>query len=329
MVTMTRALAMIFFTAIQCALAVELPKLILLVGNKDENSLAFIDPATNKVLARVPTGEGPHEVATSTDGKLAFVANYGTGPAPGGTLSVIDVVNQKEVRKVDLTPLRRPHGLCFADGKVYFTAEANRVVGRYDPAANHIDWIQGTGQATTHMVVAGKDGRIFTANIGGNSISVLEPAGAGGNWNVTAIPVGLGPEAIDVSPDGKEVWTAHSRDGGISIIEVAAKKVTQTLAIGTRRSNRLKFTPDGKLVLVSDLDGNEIVVLDAASRKEVKRIKMGRTPEGILMAKDGARAYVAEAGENRLAILDLKTLEVAGHLTTGNGPDGMAWSDRR
>jgi YVTN family beta-propeller protein len=125
------------------------------------------------------------------------------------------------------------------------------------------------------------------------------------------------------------LWAAHSRDGGVSIIDVAEKKVVQVFPIGTKRSNRLKFTPDGRQVLISDLDGNEVVVIDAPARKEVKRIKMGRTPEGILMAKDGSRAYVAEAGENRIAIIDLKTLEVTDHLTTGNGPDGMAWADRR
>jgi YVTN family beta-propeller protein len=305
------------------ASAAELPALTLLVGNKDENSMVFVDPATKKVLGKVPTGNGPHEIAASSDGKLAFVANYGTGPAPGGTLSVIDVVNQRELRKVDISPLQRPHGLAFADGKVYFTAEANRLVGRYDPAANKIDWVMGTGQGTTHMVVAGPEGRIFTANISGNSISIIE------RNNVTTVPVGQGPEAIDLSPDGKELWTAHSRDGGVSIIDVAEKKVVRVFPIGTKRSNRLKFTPDGKQVLVSDLDGNEVIVIDAPSRKEVKRIKMGRTPEGILMAKDGSRAYVAEAGENRIAIIDLKTLEVTDHLTTGNGPDGMAWADRR
>ncbi|HXA52865.1 MAG TPA: cytochrome D1 domain-containing protein [Candidatus Acidoferrum sp.] len=305
------------------ALAAELPTLTLLVGNKDENSMVFVDPATNKVLGKVPTGNGPHEIAASTDGKLAFVANYGTGPAPGSTLSVIDVVNQLVLRTVEISPLQRPHGLTFADGKVYFTAEANRMVGRYDPAANKVDWMMGTGQGTTHMVVAGPEGRLFTANIGGNSVSIIE------RNTVTTVPVGQGPEAIDLSPDGKELWTAHSRDGGVSIIDVAEKKVVRVFPIGTKRSNRLKFTPDGKQVLVSDLDGNEVVVIDAASRKEVKRIPMGRTPEGILMAKDGARAYVAEAGENRIAIVDLKTLEVTGHLTTGNGPDGMAWSDRR
>lgn len=303
--------------------AADLPSLTLLVGNKDENSLVFVDPATNKVLGKVATGNGPHEIAASTDGKLAFVANYGTGPAPGGTISVIDVVNQREIRKVDLSPLQRPHGLWFADGKVYFTAEANRVVGRYDPVANKIDWAMGTGQGTTHMVVADSSGRVYTSNIGGNSVTVIEKN------TLTNVPVGQGPEAIDVSPDGKELWTAHSRDGGISVIDVVEKKVVRVFPIGTKRSNRLKFTPDGKQVLVSDLEGNEVIVIDAASRKEVKRIAMGRTPEGILMSKDGARAYVAEAGENRIAMIDLKTLTVTGHLTTGNGPDGMAWSDRR
>jgi len=313
---------LLFFVGMTLA-AAELPSLTLLVGNKDENSLVFVDPATNKVLGKVPTGNGPHEIAASTDGKLAFVANYGTGPAPGSTISVIDVVNQREIRKVDLSPMQRPHGLWFADGKVYFTAEANRVVGRYDPVVNKIDWMMGTGQGSTHMVIADAAGRVFTANISGNTISIIE------RNNVTTVPVGQGPEAIDVSPDGKELWTAHSRDGGISVIDLAEKKVVRVFPIGTKRSNRLKFTPDGQQVLVSDLDGNEVIVIDAASRKEVKRIPMGKTPEGILMAKDGSRAYVAEAGENRIAIVDLKSLAVTSHLTTGNGPDGMAWSDRR
>ena len=304
--------------------AADMPALTLIVGNKEENSLAIVDPADGKVLARVPTGNGPHEVAVSADGKTAFVANYGTGPAPGNTLSVIDLMTQREIRKFDISPLSRPHGLSAAGGKVYFTAEANRIVGRYDPAANKIDMLVGTGQATTHMVVAGpQPDQLFTANIGGDSISVIE------RGVVTTIPVGKGPEAIDVSPDGKELWTAHSRDGGVSVIDIAGKKVIATLALGTKRSNRLKFTPDGKRVLITDLDGGELLILDAAKRKEVKRINVGKTPEGILMAKDGSRAYVCVAGDDRIAVLDLKTLQVTGHITTGKGPDGMAWADRR
>ncbi|HKA01575.1 MAG TPA: cytochrome D1 domain-containing protein [Candidatus Solibacter sp.] len=304
-------------------LAAETPSLTLLVGNKDENSLAFVDPASGKVLGRVPTGEGPHEVVASTDGKLAFVANYGTGAAPGSTLSVIDAVNMKEIRKVDISPLRRPHGLWFANGKCYFTAEANRTVGSYDPATNKVDMVVGTGQNTSHMIIVSQDNTIFTANIGSDTISIIDRAGA------TAVPVGKGPEAMDLSPDGKELWTGHSRDGGVSVIDVASKKVVATIPLGTKRSNRLKFTRDGKRVLISDLDAGEIVVLDAATRKATHHIPMGKAPEGILMAKDGSKAYVAVAGDSNIAILDLATLKVTGHLETGRGPDGMAWADRR
>jgi YVTN family beta-propeller protein len=298
------------------------PSLTLLVGNKDENSLAFVDPATGKVLGRVPTGEGPHEVATSTDGKLAFTSNYGTGPNPGFTISVIDAVNMKEIRKLDVSPMRRPHGLFFANGKLYFTAEANRLIGTYDPAANMIDWLMGTGQNTTHMVMV-RDNLIFTANIGSDTITIIDRAGE------TPIPVGKGPEAMDISPDGKFIWTSHSRDGGVSIIDVAAKKVVGTLSLGTKRSNRLKFTPDGKRVLISDLDAGEIVVVDVAARKELQRIAVGKAPEGILMAKDGAKAYIAVNGDHKVAVLDLATMKVTSHLETGKGPDGMAWADRR
>ena len=305
------------------------PSTALIVLNKEEAALVIVDPATKKIVGRVATGEGPHEVTLSADGKLAFVGTYGTGPAPGHTISVIDLVAQKELRRVDVAPLQRPHGIFFADGKVYLTAEANRLIARYDPATSQVDWMMGTGQAGTHMVLVSKDlSRIFTANIGSDSITILERGNSPLAWNETVVGVGKGPEGIDMSPDEKEVWTAHSRDGGVSIIDVATKKVVQTLSLQTKRSNRLKFTPDGRLVLVSDLDAGELIVLDAPARKEIKRLKPGKNPEGILVAPDGAHAYVAVNGDNFVSIVDLKTLSEIGRIQTGAGPDGMAWKSR-
>src|SRR6266850_4431639 len=77
---------------------------------------------------------------------------------------------------------------------------------------------------------------------------------------------------LDLSPNGRELWSAHSRDGGVSVIDVATKKVTATIPLGTKRSNRIKLTPDGKFALVSDLDAGDLVVVDAPARKEIKRI---------------------------------------------------------
>ena len=297
----------------------------LLVLNKEDANLAIVDPVSGTVVGRVPVGQGPHELVTSTDGRIAYAANYGTGPAPGRTISMIDLASMKELRRIDVSPLSRPHGLAFANGKLYFTAEADKKIARYDPAANKIDWQFETGQQTTHMVLPTRDARtLFTSNIGGDSVSAIQQA-ADGAWTQTVIPVGKGPEGIDLSPDGREVWSAHSRDGGVSIIDVASKKVVQTIALGTKRSNRIKLTPDGKFALVSDLDAGEIVVLDAPARKEVRRIPLGKMPEGILIPPSGGVAYVAVNGDNFIAVLDLKSWQVTKKLMTGTGPDGMAW----
>jgi YVTN family beta-propeller protein len=149
-------------------------------------------------------------------------------------------------------------------------------------------------------------------------------------WQVTGIPVpGKVPEGIDLSPDGKEIWTATRGDGGVSIIDVASKKVTQTFNLGMKDANRLKFTPDGKLVLISDEAGNSLVVLDAAARKEIKRLNMA--PNAVLVHPDGSRAYAALRKDNSVAVIDLKTLEVTNRIPTGpvSGPGCMFWVETR
>ena len=149
------------------------------------------------------------------------------------------------------------------------------------------------------------------------------------DWNETVVAVGNGAEGFDVSPDGKELWAANAQDGTISIIDVASKKVVQTLDANVKSANRLKFTPDGKLALVSTLGGPDLSIFDVSSRQLVKRVKIGRGAAGIEIQPDGARAFVACTPDDYVAIIDLKTLEVAGHLKAGKQPDGMAWAVRR
>jgi YVTN family beta-propeller protein len=155
------------------------------------------------------------------------------------------------------------------------------------------------------------------------------PPGSGqSDWTITNISVGHGPEGFDLSPDEKEVWAANSHAGTVSIIDVEKKAVVDTLNIPARFANRLKFTLDGKLVIVSDLGSSDFVVVDTASRKEIKRLKLGGGSAGILMDPNGSRVFVAVGSENGLSVIDVKTLEVSGHVDTGPGPDGLAWAVR-
>jgi len=144
------------------------------------------------------------------------------------------------------------------------------------------------------------------------------------------VPAGKGVEGFDISPDGKEIWAANARDATVTIIDVAAKKAVQTLPIPVMGANRLKFTPDGKRVLISGLGAragdSSLVVIDASTRKEVKQLNLGGGAAGILIAPDGARAYVAVSPNDKVAVIDLKTLEVVGQIDAGKQPDGLAWA---
>jgi YVTN family beta-propeller protein len=216
------------------------------------------------------------------------------------------------------------------------------VLGSYDPATQKIDWVLGTGQDRTHMVyVFPGENKLITSNVSSATVTFIEkvsvpargPGDPGGSsrteWEETIIPVGKGSEGFDVTPDGREIWVANAQDGTISIIDLATKKVVQTLDANIRGANRLKFTPDGKLAFVSTLEGSDLLVLDRATRKETKRIKLGHGAAGILMQHDGARAYVACTPDNYVAVIDLKSLQVTGKISAGKNPDGLAWAVRK
>jgi YVTN family beta-propeller protein len=331
----------------------------LLVLSKQDHTLAIVDPSTLKVIGKAPVGEDPHEVIASGDGRTAYVSNYGSGAY--NTLAVIDLVSAKALSSIDLGPLRGPHGLTFVGGKVWFTAEAAKAIGRYDPAARKVDWILGTGQNRTHMVYVSDDQKhIVTTNVNSATVSIIEqqapqmggpppgtpgagpggpppgpggPGGPGGpprspDWNETVVPVGNGSEGFDISPDNREIWVANAQDGTISVIDYAAKRVVATLPANVRGANRLKFTNDGKRVLVSTLNGPDLVVLDAASHQEIRRLPIGHGAAGILMEPGGKRAFVACTPDNYVAVIDLGSMTVTGHIDGGGQPDGMAWAAR-
>ena len=299
-------------------------KPVLVALNKADSTLAIIEPITMKVLGKVATGDSPHEVVLSADGKTAFVANYGA-QTPGNSISVIDTTILKEIRRFDVAPLFRPHGLQIIGGKLYFTAEVNRVIARYDPVANKIDWLMGTGQNGSHMVVGtGDQKRFYTSNIGSDSVTSFEfanvpPAGS----KVTHISIGKQPEAIDLSPDGKEIWAGLNAEGAIDVVDTATNKFKEKINIGGR-PYRVRFTPDGKYVVNSMVNTKELLVIDAATKKEVKRIKLESVPLGIVFSVDGKTAFVSVVEPDLVLKINLESGEVLGRVGSGKAPDGIA-----
>jgi YVTN family beta-propeller protein len=343
---MKRPLWFLLFAALPgVAIGQQTPSPALLALSKQDHTLAIVDPSDLHVVARIPVGDDPHEVTASADGKTAYVSNYGFGAFH--TLTVVDLVGQRSLGVTDLGALRGPHGLAFAAGKVWFTAEMEKAIGSYDPSTHSIDWILGTGQNRTHMLYVFPDGkRIVTTNVNSGTVSIIEKseghvpvlpdAGVPSNrlpspphseeWVITIVPVGHGSEGFDVSPDGNEAWVANAGDGTISIVDITEKKAIATIQANAPGANRLKFTPDGRRVLVSA--GSYLVVFDAVTRREIKRMSIGHGLGGIQVQPDGARAYVASGQDGFVAVVDLNTLDVTAHIDVGKGPDGLAWAVR-
>jgi DNA-binding beta-propeller fold protein YncE len=315
------------------------PSGVLLVLNKGDHTLAIVDPSTLKVVAKLPAGNDPHEVIASADGRLAFISNYGFGRY--NTITVEDLVAQKLSRVIDLGVLRGPHGLTFVGGELYFTAETNKVFGRYNPATGKVDWIMGTGQDRTHMIVVSQDlGSIYTSNVTSGTICIFKktapPAHTavpfGPNWEETVIPTGPGTEGFDVSPDGRDLWAVARQSGTISIIDTTAEKIIQSLPAAAPGGGRLKFTPDGKYVVVSyGAAGGKggVDIFSVAARRKIQQVDLACSAGGIVMQPDDSRGYVSCSSTDNVAVIGVPGFRLIGRAYAGRGPDGLAWAARR
>lgn len=323
--------------------------LVVLRNGPGSGQIAVVDPATMQIVARIHTGEDPHGVAVSADGRMAFTAN--TANDPSESVSVVDVVARKEVRRLDF-PKSRPHDIQVARGMAFFTAGGRNAIGRHDPVRNQTDWLSTGSYGTRMMAIDEARDTIYATSQSSKSVLILEGISrAPSDVKLTVVPLGVAGEGIAVSPDGREVWTANNDKSGVSIVDVATKKVV-TLPLATDHANRIAISPDGRLALLLDREIGELIVFDVASRKEVKRMRPPGAYPGDLMglgdiaiASNSSHAYVtvqdmddkgsrSEArqvvgGYHYVAAINLKTLEIDGTVRTDIPGDELTWADMK
>ncbi|MDX1631505.1 MAG: cytochrome D1 domain-containing protein [Thermoanaerobaculia bacterium] len=312
----------------------------LLVANKGEATLSFVDLESGEVVASVPTGAGPHEVAISPDGETAVVADYG-GEAPGNSLTVVSVSRAEVLRTVDLGEHERPHGILFLkDGdRVVVTVEGSRAVAVVDIRSGAVEKVVETGQEVSHMVAL-HGSRAYVANIGSGTMTVLD---LDKGSRLESVETGEGAEGITVTPDGSQIWVTNRGADTVSLVDPETLEVVKTLE-SEGFPIRAEVTPDGERVLVTNARSSVLTVIETATREVAKRVPIrieaadpedrlfgdrfgdSSVPIGIEIAPDGDRAFIAHANADRIQILDLESWETLGTITAGREPDGMAYS---
>jgi YVTN family beta-propeller protein len=293
----------------------------LIVGNKGENSVSFIDLASGSELGRVPTGPAPHEIAISPDGRQAAVVAYG-----GATIDIFDVATRARLRRIDLAPNEGPHGLVWlTDGRLVATTERSRSLAIVDTRAGDRVTSIPTGQEGTHMVAISPDARrAYTANIPAGTVTVIDLESG---RKLRDIQAGGKPEGIALAKGGRELWVGDLQGARVQAFDTASFDRLAEVKTGPVPI-RVVTSPDGRWVVTSNLGDGSLTVIDAGTRAVVRQIPVSGTDQAgqvtILFSADGARLYAAETGRDEVAEVDFASGTVLRRLKAGRNGDGLA-----
>src|SRR4051812_24918260 len=219
--------------------AVLLPGAELVIIEKGTGQVGFYTPA-GKLIAEVPIGGHPHELAVSADGRYGFTTDNGvmimTEKTQGGnTVTMIDLKARKKVAAIDLGAHRRPHGIDFetATGHVLVTTELPSALLILDPAKRAVvDTFEVQGRAP-HMVALAPDHRTaWVTCTDTNNLAAVDLQ----TRKVELLPTGARPQGLTFSPDFKRLYVANSDGYSVTVVDAVAKKILGEIKMGGSHS---------------------------------------------------------------------------------------------
>lgn len=318
----------------------------LLVGNKGEDTVSFINLRTGFEVARENvSASAPHEIAITQDGRFAAVVNYGDA-----VIDIFDVSFKSIVSSIDLGENTRPHGLvALKTGGFVATTEGNESIViltpdhdfsefGYGPCPSYnwsVDSIK-TGQKGTHMVALSPDERVaFTANMQSETISRINLI----TRDVQSVAAGKEVEGIAVTNDGSEVWASVRGEDKVLIYNANSLEKLTEIPVGDFPL-RIVASPDGQKMATSNLMDGTVSVIDVQSRTVERSIQVSEAANArqvTLLFSDeapsyydgktlysGTRLYVAETGYNTVAEIDFESGNTLRRFGVGIQGDGLA-----
>ena len=298
----------------------------LLVGNKGDDSISFINLATGREESRrAVSATAPHEIAASPDGgTYAAVVNYGAA-----AIDIFDVKAKTLIHSYDLGENKNPHGIMWlSDGRILATTEGGKSIviisATNDFKTRTISSIS-TGEDGTHMLTVSTDGKFaYTANLGSGTLSKID---LDNQVTLKSVPAGNAPEGIDLTNDNNEVWVSARGSNEVYVFDANTLDTLATIPVGNFPL-RLAISPDGKKAVTSNLTDGNISVIDIAYRTVEREIKVSGTAQTaqvtIIFSPDGKRLYVAETGINKIAEIDFESGQILGRLSGSSQGDGLA-----
>jgi YVTN family beta-propeller protein len=269
-----------------------------------------------------------HELLVIPETGRAYVPIFGDGihgrnPNPGHTLWVIDLLARKLVTGIDLSPLSAPHTVRLgADGLIYITCENSAKVAIIDPKTNTMIGAIDSGSTNGHRLCMSYDGkRLYTDNEEDATISVIDVP------NRKLLGKIKTPQAlagIAVSNDGGTVIGVSDEQPVVFVIDTATERVTRELPLeGVEKAAQIaRYSPDGKLLVVSSLNSNKVSIIDASFKTQAA-IPVGQQPMDF--AFRGDELFVGCQGDGSMHVIDIANRRHKQSFKAGTGCESVGF----
>jgi len=264
------------------------------VSNEADETLDVADMRTRNVIKKIPLSGRPNNISITPDGRKVYV---GIRQRVGNNPGVADVIDTASLTKVKSIRTEGPvHNLYVTpDGKYVVAGEAGGEghVSVLDTKTDAPSWFIKLGEGIRPMTMSrNPDGSTKTlfvqiGDYNGFVVVDFQARKEVARINLPKLASGRVPllagssesHGMAVTPDQKLLIVCSRLNNALYSYSLPDMKLLGTADLSGRGAAWVTLTPDGKRAYVADPVGNETLVVDIPSMKQVAKIKVGQVPK--------------------------------------------------
>jgi YVTN family beta-propeller protein len=227
-------------------------------GNEKEGGVTVIDPATLKVVARIPTGAGEHDIVVSSDSRFAFVSNR-----ESESVSVVDVQKLEKVNDLKVGPGPASMAVSELSKAIYAASETDGSVTVIDEQSRQIIARMTTkpGARSIRFAPGGRYG--FVLNTKESTVSIFDAAS---NRMLHEVKVGKAPDQIIFSETFAFVRSLDTETIAMLRLATIGKEVDLTEFPGGQAAPRNGSGPVRADSIVLAPEGNSVILANPVDK---------------------------------------------------------------
>lgn len=300
------------------------------VANERAGSLTVIDEKTQSTRT-IALDVLPHNVDLTPDGKTLLIVGMPGGHAQGahdeqgGRLLVLDALNPTNSAASIAVGGHPAHVVPDKSGKWAFItdSDSHSVLVTDLAAGRFVERIQVGSYP--HGLRLSPDGRtLAVANRDSDDVSLIDVAR---RKQIARIGVGKKPVQVAFAPDGQRLFVSLSGENAVAVVDLNQRTLIDTYPVGPAPI-QLSVSPDGKQLIVANqgseqAPGHSLSILDTATGRLIASPEVGKGAHGVSIADDGARAYISNAFDDSVSVVDLNSHKELARYPTDAGPNGI------